>query len=335
MIQHYSLLIKMTGLFGLMKSKLIISIFFITFFIPSLVLADVKFKPLVGIPGFNGNEEITLDKFINSFFLTCIALAALLAVVKLVIAGFKYMMTDVVTSKEDAKNDIKGALFGLLVVASTVLILTTINEKITNIELVNKYSGLIAPSTGGAKPPTDPDIVTEACKYNGPGNLNVVCDCTSDGTKKIGEITTGGKKYTQCLKSPSVKYAAAGGKLPTKNEYKTILAKYYKEKGSEDSPTDAEVDESFEKLQQDFIKTCTEKGSVVTDGNSCTSKNSLPLPVNDYKPEKALFGGNNKTYLIEEALELSKDCGGYTRKDPGGDTLTLSGWKPVYNVYCP
>ncbi|MCA9365281.1 hypothetical protein KC723_00115 [Candidatus Kaiserbacteria bacterium] len=160
-----------------MKSKLIISIFFITFFTPVLALAAIPFRPLVGIPGFNGGEEISLNLFVNRFFLTCIALAALLAVVKLVIAGFKYMMTDVVTSKEDAKNDIKGALFGLLVVASTVLILSTINEKITNFDIVNKYSGLISPSAnnsggGGGNPVQNNTVKTVTC-----ANPN---DCTPE-----------------------------------------------------------------------------------------------------------------------------------------------------------
>lgn len=176
---------------------------------PTFVFAGTPFIPLVGIPGFQGGTSVTLNTFVNQLFLTCIAIAALLAVVKLVIAGFKYMLTDVVTSKEDAKNDIKGALFGLLVVASTVLILSTINEDITEFSIVNQFGGI---SISGTPPPTpapatpqggavipidkladilglDPSVVAD--------NIDFVIDTidTYDDLNNIGLVDFAFKKY--------------------------------------------------------------------------------------------------------------------------------------------
>ncbi|NCN12029.1 hypothetical protein GW937_01775 [Candidatus Kaiserbacteria bacterium] len=101
--------------------------------IPSLVYAEKTYKPLVGIPGVNPASDF--DGYINSLYVLSISIAALLAVIKIVIAGVKWMLTDVVTSKSDAKKDIQGALIGLLIVLSAVLILTIINPNLVNVNL--------------------------------------------------------------------------------------------------------------------------------------------------------------------------------------------------------
>ena len=46
------------------------------------------------------------------------------------------MLTDVVTSKEDAKKDIQAALTGLLIIISAVVILTTINPNLVKFNLL-------------------------------------------------------------------------------------------------------------------------------------------------------------------------------------------------------
>ena len=98
--------------------------------LPTLIFAQ-DYKPLVGIPGVNPNSDF--DTYINTLYALSISIAALLAVIKIIIAGVKWMLTDVVTSKENAKRDIKGALLGLLVVLGAVLILTVINPDILKV----------------------------------------------------------------------------------------------------------------------------------------------------------------------------------------------------------
>jgi hypothetical protein len=63
-----------------------------------------------------------------------------LAVLKITIAGVKYMLSDVVTSKESAKKDIQGALFGLLIVLAAVIILNTINPSLSRFAIF--YTGV-------------------------------------------------------------------------------------------------------------------------------------------------------------------------------------------------
>ncbi len=104
--------------------------------VPTIVLGQEtnKFVPLVGLPNSDGNPA-NFESFINTLYYLSIGIAALLAVIKIIIAGVKYMLSDIVTSKEEAKKDIKGALLGLLIVLGAVLILEVINPQLTNINV--------------------------------------------------------------------------------------------------------------------------------------------------------------------------------------------------------
>ena len=96
---------------------------------PSVVFAQVIYnKPMVNLPGYDGGGGF--DDFINLIYGLAISFAALLAVVKIVIAGVKWMLSDIVTDKSDAKKDIQGALLGLIVIISAVLIIYVINPTI-------------------------------------------------------------------------------------------------------------------------------------------------------------------------------------------------------------
>lgn len=103
-----------------------------------------NFKPLVGIPGVgtpnaNGVVDIgglTFGDYINALYRLSISLAALLAVIKIIAAGVKYMFSDIVTHKEEAKKDIQGALIGLLVIIGAVIILNTVNTDITQNQIL-------------------------------------------------------------------------------------------------------------------------------------------------------------------------------------------------------
>lgn len=97
--------------------------------LPEVIFAQVN-QSLIN---FNLNAQTGTDGFsnyVNLIYALSISAAALLAVIKIIIAGVKYMLTDVVTSKGDAIKEIKGALFGLLLIISAVLILTVINPQL-------------------------------------------------------------------------------------------------------------------------------------------------------------------------------------------------------------
>lgn len=120
---------------------------FITIFIILLcpvVVGAEDYAPLVGIPGIDGSSDF--NGFINSLYTLSISIAALLAVIKIVIAGVKWMLTDIVTSKSEAKKDIEGALIGLLIILAAVLILKEINPNLVKVNLTFP----VPPSSGNS-----------------------------------------------------------------------------------------------------------------------------------------------------------------------------------------
>jgi hypothetical protein len=142
------------------KSKNILVCLGIIVFAPSLALANA-FTPLVGIPGLSATP--TMGEFVNALYILAISLAALLAVVKLIIAGTKYMLSDVVTNKQDALNDIQGSLIGLLIVISAVLVLQIINPGLRNLNIFDNIIQASAPppvSSGPTVYSSGPTTVT-------------------------------------------------------------------------------------------------------------------------------------------------------------------------------
>ncbi len=93
---------------------------------PTVALAQ---RYLVDLPI---DTQGDFNQYINLLYKMSISIAALLAVVKIVIAGAKYMLSDVVTNKSDAKKDIQGALLGLLLILGAVIILNTVNPALTD-----------------------------------------------------------------------------------------------------------------------------------------------------------------------------------------------------------
>ncbi len=107
------------------------------------IVTFAQFRPLVGIPGVSAGS---FDSYINALYALSISIAALLAVIKIIIAGVKWMMTDVVTSKGEAKKDIQGALVGLLIVLAAVLIISVINPDIGVVDLSMSSVPPVAPT---------------------------------------------------------------------------------------------------------------------------------------------------------------------------------------------
>ena len=100
--------------------------------LPLLAYAQTSaYRPLIQLPITTGGAP-GWQGYIDLLYATAISLAALLAVMKIVIAGAKYMFSDVITNKAEAKNDIQGALLGLLLILGAVILLNLINPQLTN-----------------------------------------------------------------------------------------------------------------------------------------------------------------------------------------------------------
>ena len=136
-------------------------------FIPVAVFAGDN--NLVNLPiGETGD----FNDYINAVYLMFISIAALIAVVKIIIAGVKYMFSDIVTQKSDAKRDIQGALLGLLVVLAAVVVLTIINPDLTTFDPDITRTEMRQPIAGNSDSPANrmnqimqnnPDTSFESC----------------------------------------------------------------------------------------------------------------------------------------------------------------------------
>lgn len=108
--------------------SLLYSLLLVAATLPVLVYGQGKvYSPLVNIPGNGANG---FEEYISFLYGASISVAALLAVVKIIIAGAKYMMSDVITNKGEALSDIQGAILGLLLILGAVIILEFINPQL-------------------------------------------------------------------------------------------------------------------------------------------------------------------------------------------------------------
>ena len=109
------------------------------------------YEPISPIPGIGGtiNLKENTGNYFQKMFQFALGIAGILAVLMIVIGGIQYMMSDAFTSKEDAKKRIWGALWGLLLLFASVIILETINPALLNLQL-----GL--PALNPSAPPSIP-----------------------------------------------------------------------------------------------------------------------------------------------------------------------------------
>lgn len=127
-----------------------------------ILLVCIVFTPIsvhaqgyVSLSGITGLAPATPDfeGFVETVMRMAIVAAALIAVIKLILAGAKYVLSGIVTDKENAKADIRAALTGLIIILISVVILRTINPKLANLPSLPPAPdlGIIIPDhTGGA-----------------------------------------------------------------------------------------------------------------------------------------------------------------------------------------
>lgn len=100
--------------------------------LPNIAAAQAEAaRTFNSIPFLSG--VINTANFAEALFNIAIAIAAILVVVRLIWAGSKYMLSGLVTSKESAREEIRNAVLGLLIILGSVTILQTINPKLLNL----------------------------------------------------------------------------------------------------------------------------------------------------------------------------------------------------------
>ena len=138
-----------------MKKTLILFILFVLL-VPFGALAAVErapgqmeYIPLEPLPCPNGpcdQSGTNFPSFVSTIFKVLIGFGGLFAVVMIVIAGIGYMLSESALDISKAKSRAQAALWGLLLLAASWLILFTINPKLltfdlTSVNNLNKSSG--------------------------------------------------------------------------------------------------------------------------------------------------------------------------------------------------
>jgi hypothetical protein len=123
-------------------SKTTLLVFILLVILPALASAQTVYTPLVNI--FGDGTDPSFNNYINLLYSISISLAALLAVVKIIIAGAKYMLSDVSGTKSDAKGEITGALLGLLLIVGAYVILNVINPQLLENDLTGNFKKIPA-----------------------------------------------------------------------------------------------------------------------------------------------------------------------------------------------
>ena len=92
---------------------------------------------LAPLPGLGDSVDTTqgVGAYINTLIKITIGLISVLAVVMLVVGGIEYMVSNIAGEKASAKSRMTNAIFGLILMLSSYLILNTINPKLVNLSV--------------------------------------------------------------------------------------------------------------------------------------------------------------------------------------------------------
>lgn len=124
-----------------MKKFLIIFILFVGLWVvtePIVMLAQqTEYELLTPLPlgSSEPTTKTTASQYIPGMVMLIIGVAGVLAVIKMIFGGILYMSTDAIGGKSEAKGHIQNALWGLLLIIGSYIILYTINPKLLDINL--------------------------------------------------------------------------------------------------------------------------------------------------------------------------------------------------------
>ena len=142
---------------------------------------NIGYTPLEPIPGLaeaqSGNTNFAL--FLKYVFGVLISLGGLSAVVMLIFGGITYMVSDVVHKKTDALRRVQAAMWGLLLLIASWLILNAINPRLLEFELfINPVSNLSGNTSANTFTPSTNNATTLNLSNTDPNRdaaLNTFC----------------------------------------------------------------------------------------------------------------------------------------------------------------
>ena len=109
---------------------------------------STTFVPLASVPGLTDTPTNNLSAFFNNLYKFCIGAAAVLAILEITLGGFKVMSGDSVTAHSAGRDQIVGAILGLVLVLSPFLVFSIINPSILTFGAFSGDLQSLQPSTG-------------------------------------------------------------------------------------------------------------------------------------------------------------------------------------------
>jgi hypothetical protein len=117
------------------------------------IFATLDYTPLAPLTDSQAGHAISLTSYLPFMFTLLIGVSALLAMVMIVVGGITYMTTDVFSTKSSGRGMMTSAVYGLLFVLSSYMILYTINPDLLSFKL--SFVGLKGAEWGGGVPVVD------------------------------------------------------------------------------------------------------------------------------------------------------------------------------------
>lgn len=115
--------------------------------LPTTIFAADTVELMTNLPFIGKTTD--LAGFLQGLFKLTLGVAVTAAVVIIVINGIRYMTTDIVDSKGDAKKWIQDVIWGLILAFASVLILSTINPQLTSFDFIKTLKEAASSSGGG------------------------------------------------------------------------------------------------------------------------------------------------------------------------------------------
>ena len=142
-----------------------------------------QFAPLTSIPGLEaGAEAPNITDFLNQLYKICIGVAAGIAVLQIIRAGILFMTNKgSISENEQARSLLQGAVFGLILVLSPVIVFSIINPKILELNFSAETLQSDQTPSNSEETTTPPPVIPAT------GEVNGACPQIQNGQRLDGQ----------------------------------------------------------------------------------------------------------------------------------------------------
>lgn len=154
----------------------------LVFLLPVLVIAETPLTEYLLSPTTPFiKDSVDLGSYLKNVFRLGLGLAVTFSILMLVVNGIRYMVSDIVGEKGAATKGMWAAVIGLLIVFGSVLILNTINPRLTEFALTDSIQRTIDAIKKGqaARPRPLPSAGCETCVSLPAGTFTIEASCGS------------------------------------------------------------------------------------------------------------------------------------------------------------